>query len=238
MKNINDICFIIQSRVNSSRLPGKMINKFSTSNLTEIAIDKIKKSKFPIDNFYLSIRDKELIDIANKHKVKYYYRTESSIRNDDKISFTLPEVFEWWDKLDYKYYILMNACNPLVTIGTIDRFIDEFLNSDSNGLFSVMEHKRFFYKADGTTFQEFNGSEEAKATFNTKFIEPIYSGGPLRAGTMSDVGKNIYMGDFNIPNSVPFFIYDSSEYMDIDYQWEFDVAEALYEKKISLGENI
>ena len=236
-KDINKICFILQARVNSSRLPGKMIKPFSNSSLIEISIDKIKKSKFPIENLHLSIRDKELLDIAEKHNVNHYFRSEQSVRNDDVVPFTLPEVFEWWDKLDYDYYILMNACNPLVSIDTINKFIDKFINSEDNGLFSVVEHKRFFYEKDGNIFQKFNGSEEAKRTFNTKFIEPIYSGGPLRAGKMSDIGDNIYMGDFD--KSPPtMIVYPSKEYVDIDYQWEFDVAETLYEKKISLGENI
>ena len=55
---------------------------------------------------------------------------------------------------------------------------------------------------------------------------------------MTDVGKHIYMGDFNKPNSVPLFHYNPDEYIDIDYQWEFDVAEALYKKKLEIGENI
>jgi CMP-N-acetylneuraminic acid synthetase len=231
MKDLKDICFIIQARTNSSRLPGKMIKPFAESSLIEISIDKIKNSIFPNENFYLSVNDEELIDIANKHNVNVFLRDKQSTRNDDVIPFTLPEVFDWWDKLDYKYYILMNACNPLVKIDTINQFINEFINSKDNGLFSVIEHKRFFYKKDGSTFQEFYGSDEAKVTFNTKYIEPIYSGGPLRAGTMEDIGNHIYMGNFQQQNNPPFFIYPSDEYADIDYGWEFQSVESLYLNK-------
>ena len=129
MKDLKDICFIIQARTNSSRLPGKMIKPFAESSLIEISIDKIKNSIFPNENFYLSVNDEELIDIANKHNVNVFLRDKQSTRNDDVIPFTLPEVFDWWDKLDYKYYILMNACNPLVKIDTINQFINEFINS-------------------------------------------------------------------------------------------------------------
>jgi CMP-N-acetylneuraminic acid synthetase len=231
MKDLKDICFIIQARTNSSRLPGKMIKPFAESSLIEISIDKIKNSIFPNENFYLSVNDEELIDIANKHNVNVFLRDKQSTRNDDVIPFTLPEVFDWWDKLDYRYYILMNACNPLVKIDTINQFINEFINSKDNGLFSVIEHKRFFYKKDGSTFQEFYGSDEAKVTFNTKYIEPIYSGGPLRAGTMEDIGNHIYMGNFQQQNNPPFFIYPSDEYADIDYGWEFQSVESLYLNK-------
>lgn len=231
MKAIDKICFILQARVNSSRLPNKMIKPFADSSLIEIAIDKIKSSTFPNKNIYLSANDPELIDIANKKQVNIFKRSDNSTRNDDVIPFTLPEVFEWWDKLDYDYYILMNACNPLVEINTINDFIHTFVNNNQNGLFSVLEHKRFFYKKDGTIFQDFNGSDEAKVTFNTKFIEPIYSGGPLRAGKMSDIGKHIYMGEFNKPQDPPMIEYPSDQYADIDYEWEFNAVEALYKSK-------
>jgi CMP-N-acetylneuraminic acid synthetase len=222
MKDVSRIALIIQARVNSSRLPGKMILPFADSNLVEISIEKVKKSNFPISNFYLSIRDQEIIDISKKHGVNYYYRSDNSVRNDDVVAFTLPEVLEWWDKLDYDYYILMSACNPLLKISTLNSF----------------EHRRFFFKPSGEIFQEYNGTEQQKRTFNTKFVEPIYSAGPLRAGKMSDIGKHIYMGDFNIPNSVPFFKYNSDEYIDIDYRWEFEAAQALYKEKKKLSKDI
>tara|TARA_R110000851_G_scaffold260859_4_gene413387 strand:- start:3796 stop:4512 length:717 start_codon:yes stop_codon:yes gene_type:complete len=238
MKDLKKVALLVQARVNSSRLPSKMIKPFSDSSLIDICIEKIKKSKFPLSNFYLSIREQELIEISKKHSVNYYYRSENSVRNDDIIGFTLPEVLEWWDKLDYEYYILLSACNPILKISTLNSFIDFFLKSDEDSLCSVQEHRDFFFKYDGEMFQKYNGTPEQKATFNTKFIEPLYSAGPIRAGKMSDIGKNIYMGDFNIPGSVPFFHYSSDEFVDIDYQWQFDVAEVLYEKKKALGENI
>ncbi len=228
MKNLDRICFILQARVGSSRLPGKVINPFAGSTLVEVAIEKIKESIFPTENLYLSARDPELLEIADNHNINVYLRDETSIRNDDTKPFTLPEVFDWWNKLDYDHYILMNVCNPLVQVETLNNFVEAFVKSDSRGLFSVVEHRRFFYRKDGSQFQAFYGSEEARRTFNTKFIEPIYSGGSLRAGTMEDVGRHVYMGSFEKPNDPPLFHYDSAQYIDIDYQWEFDAAEALY----------
>jgi len=37
LKNINEICVIIQARLNSDRLPGKMTKNFSDTNLLDIA---------------------------------------------------------------------------------------------------------------------------------------------------------------------------------------------------------
>ena len=71
MKNIKDVCFIVQARTQSTRVPNKMLKPFANSNLFEITVNKIIQSSFiPKDNFYLSIMDNELIEIAKKyHKI-------------------------------------------------------------------------------------------------------------------------------------------------------------------------
>ena len=38
MKNIKDVCFIIQARLNSERVPNKMIRNFNDSTLVDIAM--------------------------------------------------------------------------------------------------------------------------------------------------------------------------------------------------------
>ena len=76
MKNIKDILFVIQARTQSTRVPNKMLKPFGGSNLFEIAIQKILNSKIiPKDNFYLSVMDDELIEIAKKYKVNYFIYT-------------------------------------------------------------------------------------------------------------------------------------------------------------------
>ena len=45
MKNINDVCVIIQARLSSERIPNKMIIPFGDSSLFEIICRKIVKSK-------------------------------------------------------------------------------------------------------------------------------------------------------------------------------------------------
>ena len=142
MKNIKDICFIIQARTQSTRVPNKMLKPFADSNLFEIAVNKVLNSTIiPKNNFYLSIMDDELIKIANKYNVNYFIRSEESTQEP----VTLPKVFEWYDKLPFKYYMIINACNPILKIETIDKFINQFINSDSRGQFGVFEKKTFLF---------------------------------------------------------------------------------------------
>jgi spore coat polysaccharide biosynthesis protein SpsF (cytidylyltransferase family) len=44
-KSLKDICFIIQARLNSTRVPRKMIKPFSDTTLMELGILKVLDSK-------------------------------------------------------------------------------------------------------------------------------------------------------------------------------------------------
>ena len=117
MKNLNDILFIVQARLNSERAPQKMIRPFAGTNLFEICLKKIKQTKIPLENFRASIFEDELIDIANKHGLQYYYRSEESANNDT----SLQKIYEWHNKFDYKYAVIINACNLFLKPETFDR---------------------------------------------------------------------------------------------------------------------
>jgi len=226
MKNIKDILFIVQARTQSTRVPNKMLRPFANSNLFEIAVNKILQSSIiPKQNFYLSVMDQELIDIANKYQVNYFVRSESSIQEP----VTLPKVFEWHDKLPFKYYVNINACNPVLKIETIDRFIQQFMSNECNGQFGVFEKKTFLFNNDGIMINRFFGEDKYLATLETKFVETCYEAAhSLYAGDMKDISKEIYMGTFKKRGDPMLFIMNEEECLDIDWPWQFEQAEIIY----------
>ena len=226
MKNIKDICFIIQARTQSTRVPNKMLRPFADSNLFTIAVKKVLQSKIiPKSNFYLSIMDKELVNIAKKYDLNHFIRSEESTQEP----VTLPKVFEWNNKLPYKYFVIINACNPILKVETIDKFVTQFLESDSRGQFGVFEKKTFLFNNEGIMINKFFGDDKYLATLETKFVETCYEAAhSLYAGTMEDIGKEIYMGSFKKPKDPEFFVMEEIECFDIDWPWQFEIAEKLY----------
>lgn len=223
-KNLNNTLFIVQARLNSSRLPGKMLKSFAGTTLFDITLNKVKQSIVPNSSFYASVNEPELIKVANKYDVNVFKRSKQSIANDDEVALETKSLLEW-RALPFDNFIIMNACNPLVTIETINQFVIKFLNAEKE-LLSVKEHKHWFYKKNGSFIQNNLGNEQARMTFNSKYAETLYSNGPLKGGKISDLFNNIYCWDqIALPN---LFIYPDNEFTDIDYQYEFDVAEQLY----------
>ena len=233
MKNINEVVFIIQARTQSTRVPNKMLREFAGSSLFEVAINKfLSSSIIPKENICLSILDDELIDIANKYELSVFNRSKESTYEP----ISLQKIFEWYDKLDYKYYVILNGCSPLLKVKTLDNFIEDFLTSSSNGLFSVFEKKHFMYDLNHRMVNNFLGEKKYLTTFETKLLETIYeAAGCLYAGTMSDIGKDIYMGTFKFKNDPKFYIMNEYESLDVDYPWQFEMAEILYKKHLMEG---
>jgi|TARA_R110001592_G_scaffold5649_4_gene31086 CMP-N-acetylneuraminic acid synthetase len=234
MKDINEIAFIIQSRKGSVRVKNKMLKPFNGSCLFEIALQKVLKSKIiPKENFYVSILDDEFKDIANKHKVNIFHRSQESTVEPVE----LPVVFGWHNKLPkpYKYWVTINGCNPLLSIDTIDRFVESFISTDSKGMFGVFEKKTFLFNNEGLMLNKFFGEDKYLATLETKYVETCYEAAhSLYAGTMEDIKNEIYTGTFKNLGDPEFFIMDEIECFDIDWPFQFEIAKTMYKQRKDL----
>ena len=106
MKDINDICFIIQARLSSERVPRKMMKNFAGTSLVDIACKKINQSKIiPKENFYFSAYEDEIKEVVIKNKLQLFHRSKTSAFSEGPMQ----EVMEYHDKLDYKYSVVISA---------------------------------------------------------------------------------------------------------------------------------
>lgn len=223
MKNISDILFICQARLSSQRVPQKMIKPFCGTNLVQILIDKIKSSSFiPWDNFYLSIYDDELVDIAKKNNANYFLRSKESALAENSV----PLIYEWHNKLDYKYICLISACNPLLKIETIDSFAKKYAASDKGGMFGVIAKKQYFWDEKGKMISNWPSDQKI---MNTKTMGVTHEAAHCLYASRMDIIKNGFWMDDKIPPEPELFVIENEiEVFDIDYQWQFEVAEQLY----------
>lgn len=225
MKKLDDICFIVQARLNSQRVPQKMIKPFAGSNLFELIIDKLIFSDIiPRENIFASVHEDELKQIAYKNKINIFDRSYESANNDN----SLQKIYEWHDKLPYKYCVLISGCNPLLRIHTIDNFVNQFLNQDEENLFAVFEKKQYYWNKEGALVTPW---PKGQTIMNTKAVEPTYEAAHvLYASRLDLIKENRFMGDFEAEGGIKLFQMDELEAFDIDEPWQFKVAEVLYEK--------
>ena len=224
MKKIEDICILVQARLGSTRVPQKMIRPFANSNLVEILFEKLKKSSIiPIENIRFSAWDEELKQIATEHNICIHHRTELSAKSE---GIRLQELFDWHDKLPYKYVIMISACNPLLEVETIDAFVKHFLSSGHENCFAVFEKKTYYWDNNGSSLTDWKGI----TSMNTKFVDSVYEAAHcLYASRLDIIGEGFWMNT-KTPPDLNLFVMPELQAFDIDHEWQFEVAEELYKK--------
>ncbi|MHA1469195.1 MAG: cytidylyltransferase domain-containing protein [Candidatus Asgardarchaeia archaeon] len=228
MKDINDVFFFIQARLNSERVPNKMLRPFAETTLMDIAINKILSSELiPKDNFYLCVGDKKLIELGEKYILNIFKRSHKSINEE----YNLKSLFEWYEfaKDRYKYAVMINACCPFLTVNTVEEFVKTYLENEQDGLFSVIKKKNFFMDKEGIMLNSW--SSETEFT-NTKLVEPLYEAAHcIGASSIKSIENNIWLGTFKKPNDPVMFEVKEEESLDIDYEWQFKLLESYYKRE-------
>ena len=224
MKSIDDICFIVQARLSSERVPRKMIKPFAGSTLVDIICKKINNSSIiPKSNFYFSAYEEEIKSIILSNNLQLFERSKKSAFSEGPMQ----EVMEYHDKLNYKYSIVISGCCPLLKIETIDKFIKAFQNSRFQSMFSVIAKKNYFWNIDGELITKWPSNADV---LNTKLVEKTYEAAHcLYAGRLDTIKDGIWMSETPFKkNSPALFEIPEYEVFDIDYEWQFKTAESLF----------
>jgi CMP-N-acetylneuraminic acid synthetase len=222
-KKLEDICILVQARMGSQRVPGKMLRSFADTTLMDILFEKLSKSTIiPKSNIYFSAYEDELKEVGKKHGINIFHRSKDSAFAETDMKL----IYEWHDKLPFKYVVLISACNPLLTIETIDAFIKSFVESDKEGAFAVFEKKTYYWDKHGNAITDWAGAN----IMNTKFVEPIYEAAHCLYASRLDIIKDGYWMDINTPPCPELYTMNEFEAFDIDYEWQFQLGEYLYKR--------
>tara|TARA_Y100000296_G_scaffold36897_1_gene42725 strand:+ start:18288 stop:18980 length:693 start_codon:yes stop_codon:yes gene_type:complete len=226
VKNIENIAIIVQARLNSERVPRKMLRDFAGTSLLDITLQKLVDSDLIAnENVWLSVHEPELIEIGEKYGINIFVRSEGSANSEGE---RLTEIYEWWDKIPHEYCILVNACAPFLELGTIEKFLQFYANIEDFdlGAFAVIAKRNYFWRPDGTPLLQLSDSCEV---MNTKMVPVTYEAAHcLYASKLSKIGEGNWMGDFNKVGDIKYFPVEEGETFDIDYEWQFERAVKIY----------
>jgi CMP-N-acetylneuraminic acid synthetase len=126
--------------------------------------------------------------------------------------------------------VLISACNPLLDVSTINAFVRQYVEQKEENLFAVFEKKTYYWNKEGALITPW---PKGQTIMNTKAVEPIYEAAHvLYASRMDIIEEERFMGDFEAPGGIKLFEMSEREAFDIDYEWQFKVAEQLYEKSL------
>ena len=231
MKDRNRLAVIVQARLNSQRIPAKMVRPFADTTLLDIALSKLELlTEFEPTQKFASLYDESLIQIAGKYDVTVFQRSKNSAFSEGQV---LQELYEWWDQLPFEYAVLINPCVPFLAPETISRFINAYLASSSAGMFGVIRKKNYFWDADGQLLTPWSLEDGAMDTKRVQYTNEAAH--CLYAGRLDRIGEGIWMGKLAEPGDIELFPLEEEQTLDIDYPWQFELCETLYSQRQSIS---
>lgn len=225
---MKDISIVVQSRLGSQRVPGKMLKPFAGTTLVDVLLEKLTHLQtLDSSNVYFCAHEQELLDVGAKYTINLIKRSKESANEEKNIKV----LFEWYTQIPTTHLVMVSACNPLLKIETIDNFIKSYQNSKKNGAISVYESKNYFWDSTGKMLNKW---PEGFTSMNTKFVAPTKVAAHCMYGSRVDIiDKGFWVTD-KLPYSPELITMPEIESFDIDEPWQFEVAEQLYKNKENL----
>ena len=218
------VSIVVQSRMGSQRIPGKMLRDFAGTTLVDILLTKLTNlSTVSNSDIYFCVGDEELIEVGRKYPINIIERSEESLKEEKDIKV----LYDWHTQIPTDHLVMISACNPFLSTETIDKFIREYSESDEDqGAISVYEENNYYWNPDGVMMNKW---PEGFTSMNTKFVEPTKVAAHCMYGSRVDL---ISKGDW-VTNKIPYqaqlITMPQLEAFDVDEEWQFIVAEKLYE---------
>ena len=127
----NKFAIIIQARVNSSRLPGKIFYKIDKKNILQILLYRLKKSKeVKKIIFATSIRtdDNKIVKFCKKNKIQYFRGSEKNVAKRYLLTAR---------KFDVENIIRITSDCPLIDPYLLDKMVKLFKKKKVNYLSNI-----------------------------------------------------------------------------------------------------
>lgn len=116
---------IVQARMGSSRLPGKVLKKVLNKSLLDYQMERIKRTKL-IDEIVIATTlnpiDDVLVQFCESRSIPYYRGSEQDV---------LSRYYEAAILFDADVIVRLTADNPLIDPEIIDRTVAEFLSDNT-----------------------------------------------------------------------------------------------------------
>lgn len=216
------ISAVINARLQSTRLPRKLLRPFAGTTLIDIALDNLDKLDF-FDNRYYAIAESELKDkIAGRPNVTMLERDPAAVKpgyNDHR------KVFEHYGWIESEYIMWINPCHPLLSYGTLKSAVDHVRNTRYNSYTSVVKTTDWIFDDQG------NAVTNKRADMLSTAHSPTYY---KAAHAFHVINREFFMEHGQIwtleRNDPALIEIPDAENYDVNTPIEFEVAEAAYRR--------
>lgn len=216
------ITIYVPVRLNSERLPRKLLLDFNGKTLLGIILEKLSKTKYKND-FFLNTDSDEVIDYAKKFACKIFVRSPELTKSTTTTEEILLDFVSLMD-CSTEYVAVINPTNPFLEADTIDFFIAEALKNKYDTAFSTNSIKKHCLMdsipVNYTPFGPHPRTQDVKELRLLNWAIVLWRTSLVKE-RIKKRGDSIYLG------KVGFIDIPEKEIMDIDTIVDFELAKEI-----------
>jgi CMP-N-acetylneuraminic acid synthetase len=204
----------VPGRLQSQRLPEKLILPLGDTCLWEIALKKINDLPNKYEKVALC-NDWELLDIATKFKNIQIIVRDDSTKVDGDLNFIYKDV----GKMHSNHIMFFNPCLPMIKRRTIVKALEYYENNNCNYLESVKPFKNWVFDENGKAVNHIDYKR-----MSTKEVKTWY----LDANAFRIFNKNFFLEDgYMLKKGHAIFSISELESIDVDTEEDYAIAKAI-----------
>lgn len=223
------ICAILPIKHQSTRVPGKNYRLFNGKPLFMIILDTLICSKqfekIIIDTNSVTVKSLLASNYSDCKIIQIYNRPSNLWDGDIPMNTILENVIQQLN-LDFDFYFQTHTTNPLLSIETIKKSINVFIDKHEKGfdsLFSVKKLQTRLYQCQDNKITALN--HDLEQLLPTQDLEPLYE----ENSCIYMFKKDTLMSRKHRIGYHPFmFEMDDIESTDIDIETDFIIAESIH----------
>ena len=219
------ISIVINARLQSTRVPQKMIRPFADKSLLQIALEKLNAMDF-FEHRFLAVAEEELMEYAKPFEnIEILKRKAEAVKqgvNQQNVTFA------HYCDVPSEYIFVFNSCLPFVTIDTIKKAFDYFQENDHPSYTSVVKTGDWIFDSEGNPLTNTNPNN-LTTNKDIKFYKAAHAFHIVNKEFFSTKG---YHWDF-LRNDPHMMSIPEEECIDVDTEIEFELAESLYIRRNS-----
>ena len=215
------IAAVINARLQSTRVPKKVVRPFGDTTLLDIALKKL--ININADEKYLAACEDEILNIYEPYKqdIGLLPRKPESVKKGENPHMVS---FGHYALTKSRWIMIINPCLPLTKIDMYDKSICMFKNNESiKTATSAIRDNNIYFDSD---FQPINLKD--KDFISSRNTRPVYK----MANAYHIIDRDYFLstGKFwNYSDNDPLFMeVDPFDCFDVDTEEEFNFCEKLY----------
>ena len=160
-----EIVAIIPARINTKRIPNKMLRIVGKHPLVYYAIKNAQLSKY-ITQIIVSTDSDKIAMIAKHMGVEYVIRDSKICQDDTPLDIVIYEAVK---DIECDYVVTLQPTSPLLKVQTLDQAIELCIKDNDDSLISVINKPRLAWgKTDNNYLPQY------QKRLNSQFLPPCY----------------------------------------------------------------